>query len=156
MKQTKKKRLKKQNNNMTSTVQNNCLVLFCILTGISITWILVVLYFSYQVTYDSQSSIDIIDHPTPHSIDKIQTKNNQIYDDKEEYRIVTNSSYELETEIEMSQRILRSHPIHHIDSSLLNSPLEDIIYWLKNLQQCQNLPVFASMANVGSDLYWQL
>ena len=53
-----------------------------------------------------------------------------------------------------SQRVLRGHPLHACDSP--PQALEGVLVFLQRQPQCQGIPIFLSMAAVGSDLYWQL
>lgn len=50
---------------------------------------------------------------------------------------------------------LRSHPLHSM-TDLSSVALEEVMVRLQNNEQCVGKPIFTSMANVHSDLYWQL
>lgn len=57
------------------------------------------------------------------------------------------------------RQILANHPIHRLkqSESSRNSPaFEDYFVHVKSHSSCANLPLFVSMANVFSDLYWQM
>ena len=53
--------------------------------------------------------------------------------------------------------VLRNHPIHSLTSQQrAGMSMEDHFVYLKNQSQCRHVPIFTSMANVFSDMYWQL
>jgi hypothetical protein len=57
------------------------------------------------------------------------------------------------------RHILANHPIHQIKQSEASSSppaFEDYFVHVKSHPSCANLPLFVSMANVFSDLYWQM
>jgi len=54
---------------------------------------------------------------------------------------------------------LGKNPLHAFLASSPKAsypPLEDVLYFLHNRPECKNKPIFTTMANVGSPLYWQL
>ena len=58
---------------------------------------------------------------------------------------------------DQTTRTLLDHPLKKLNSSYLNSaPLEDIMLYLHKNSACKGKPIFTSMANVGSELYWQM
>lgn len=53
--------------------------------------------------------------------------------------------------------ILLSHPLHRLSSHERSKmSLEDHFLYLQNQTECKSIPIFTSMANVFSELYWQL
>lgn len=67
---------------------------------------------------------------------------------------ITLSHYSPETIV---QQKLLNHPLNRLSSyqkSYLS--LEDHLEFIHNQTECKDLPIFTSMANVFSDLYWQL
>lgn len=59
--------------------------------------------------------------------------------------------------LKMTKAVLRSHPLTELNASYLDTaPLEEIMEFLHKKPQCEGKPIFTSMANVGSDLYWQM
>jgi hypothetical protein len=55
------------------------------------------------------------------------------------------------------QQTLASHPFHRLTSEERNTfALEDYLHYLHQQPECRDKPIFTSMANVFSDLYWQL
>lgn len=74
--------------------------------------------------------------------------------------------FEVETETNLNvppalieaRKILKKHIFNHLPSNkTVNSyKLEEIMYLLQSQKQCTNKPIFTSMAQVGTDLYWQL
>lgn len=55
------------------------------------------------------------------------------------------------------EEALRSHPFHQLSEEQLNTfAMEDYFVYLSQQPQCQDLPIFTSMANIFSELYWQL
>lgn len=57
------------------------------------------------------------------------------------------------------RHILANHPIHQLKQSETSSSppaFEDYFVHVKSHSSCANLPLFVSMANVFSDLYWQM
>ena len=57
-----------------------------------------------------------------------------------------------------ARKVLDKHPLYRLtlDRPLESYTLEDVMLYLQNQPQCKNKPIFTSMAQVGSDLYWQL
>ena len=57
-----------------------------------------------------------------------------------------------------ARKVLDNHPLNKLISnrSLESYSLEDAMFYLYSQPQCKNKPIFTSMAQVGSDLYWQL
>jgi hypothetical protein len=52
---------------------------------------------------------------------------------------------------------LQSHPFQHLsEKQKQNFSLPDYFVLLQKQKYCQKLPIFTSMANVYSELYWQL
>jgi hypothetical protein len=62
------------------------------------------------------------------------------------------------TVLELSRLALSRHPLVRLGSidTTLNSPIEDNLYFMSQQEGCKGLPIFVSMSNVFSDLYWQL
>lgn len=59
--------------------------------------------------------------------------------------------------VDKTKAMLRSHPLKQLKKSYLESaPLEEVMKYLQDQPQCGGKPIFTSMANVGSDLYWQM
>jgi hypothetical protein len=55
------------------------------------------------------------------------------------------------------RRTLNSHPLHKYPTDLSKKPtLEDFLLYLSKQPECINTPIFTSMANVFSELYWQM
>jgi hypothetical protein len=55
------------------------------------------------------------------------------------------------------QQTLANHPFHRLTPEQRNSfALEDYLHYLHQQPECKDKPIFTSMANVFSDLYWQL
>lgn len=55
------------------------------------------------------------------------------------------------------KRILDQHPFHSLSPAQRSQmSLEDHFVYLSNQSVCNDTPIFTSMANVFSDLYWQL
>lgn len=57
------------------------------------------------------------------------------------------------------RHVLSNHPIHQLkqsESSNNTTAFEDYFVHVKSHSSCANLPLFVSMANVFSDLYWQM
>lgn len=53
--------------------------------------------------------------------------------------------------------VLRNHPIHRLTrKQRRDMSLEEHFVYLKSQSQCKSIPIFTSMANVFSDMYWQL
>ena len=57
-----------------------------------------------------------------------------------------------------ARKLLDNHPFHRLplNSSADKMLLEDAMFYLSCQPKCRNVPIFTSMAQVGSDLYWQL
>ena len=57
-----------------------------------------------------------------------------------------------------ARKVLDNHPLNRLppDRPLESYSLEDIMLYLQDKPQCKSKPIFTSMAQVGSDLYWQL
>ena len=51
---------------------------------------------------------------------------------------------------------LRNCPYHEYIKSHINEPLEEVLVYLHSRPECRDKPIFTSMANVGSEMYWQL
>ena len=63
---------------------------------------------------------------------------------------------------------LKAHPLHQYPCHIQNNntqrkdlvgmkpTLEEALHYMQNQPQCKGIPIFLSMAAVGSDLYWQL
>lgn len=61
--------------------------------------------------------------------------------------------------LEAIQEKLRNSPYHGYMQSHKDKPgpsLEDVLVYLHEHAACRDKPIFSTMANVGSDLYWQL
>lgn len=57
---------------------------------------------------------------------------------------------------EVVQQLI-NHPIHLLSvDQRRNMSLEDHFVYLSEQSECENVPIFTSMANVFSDMYWQL
>jgi hypothetical protein len=55
------------------------------------------------------------------------------------------------------REVLLNHPLHKLSATeKATLALEDQMVYLHSQPECQGLPIFTSMANVFSDLYWQL
>lgn len=55
------------------------------------------------------------------------------------------------------KRMLTGHPFHSLSPAQRSSmSLEDHFVYLQKQAVCKDVPIFTSMANVFSDLYWQL
>ena len=55
------------------------------------------------------------------------------------------------------KNILDQHPFHSLSpDQRSHMSLEDHFVYLRNQSVCKDTPIFTSMANVFSDLYWQL
>ena len=64
--------------------------------------------------------------------------------------------------------LLKVHPLHQYSCHTVSNDgqngedgnskptLEKVLYYMQNQPQCKGIPIFLSMAAVGSDLYWQL
>ncbi len=67
------------------------------------------------------------------------------------------SNIEQEAVIKRIEDTLRSHPLSHLSRNQTDHfLLEDYFVYLSSQPQCRNLPVITSMANIFSELYWQL
>lgn len=67
------------------------------------------------------------------------------------------SNIEQEAVIRRIEDTLRSHPLSHLSRNQTDHfILEDYFVYLSTQPQCRNLPVITSMANIFSELYWQL
>ena len=57
-----------------------------------------------------------------------------------------------------ARQLLDNHPFHRLplNNSADKMLLEDAMFYLSSQPQCKNVPIFTSMAQIGSDLYWQL
>lgn len=57
-----------------------------------------------------------------------------------------------------ARRILDNHPFRTLplNQSIGNISLEGAMLYLSKQPQCKDTPIFTSMAQVGTDLYWQL
>jgi hypothetical protein len=52
---------------------------------------------------------------------------------------------------------LKMHPIHRLSAeNRSHMTLEDHFVYLRDQRECEKIPIFTSMANVFSDMYWQL
>jgi hypothetical protein len=52
---------------------------------------------------------------------------------------------------------LKKHPIHRLSAeNRSHMTLEDHFVYLRDQRECEKIPIFTSMANVFSDMYWQL
>lgn len=65
------------------------------------------------------------------------------------------------TSLEAIQEKLRNSPYHaymqsYNDKDKPGPSLEDVLVYLHEHPACRDKPIFSTMANVGSDLYWQL
>jgi hypothetical protein len=59
--------------------------------------------------------------------------------------------------IEEIENTLKSHPLSKLTAEQTNSfQLEDYFVYLSSQSECRGLPVITSMANIFSELYWQL
>ena len=58
--------------------------------------------------------------------------------------------------LEKALKALAAHPISKKQVSIQNPVLEEVLMELQSQKQCAGLPLFVSMANVGSPLYWQM
>jgi hypothetical protein len=59
--------------------------------------------------------------------------------------------------IQEIETALKSHPFTKLSAEQTNSfLLEDYFVYLSSQSECQGLPVITSMANIFSELYWQL
>eukprot|EP01038_Epipyxis_sp_PR26KG_P005872 gene5872-8097_t len=59
--------------------------------------------------------------------------------------------------VQQSLSVLLNHPYHKLSQEELNKfRLEDALHYLHSQLRCSGKPIFTSMANVFSDLYWQL
>jgi len=62
-----------------------------------------------------------------------------------------------ESSATLVQHMLAGHPFHSLSPAQRSSmSLEDHFVYLQKQDVCKNVPIFTSMANVFSDLYWQL
>jgi hypothetical protein len=57
-----------------------------------------------------------------------------------------------------ARKVLDNHPFHRLpqNNSVDKMLLEDALFYLSSQPQCKRIPIFTSMAQIGSDLYWQL
>jgi hypothetical protein len=52
---------------------------------------------------------------------------------------------------------LQSHPLTRLKKADRRAmSLEDQLLYMHSQSECEHVPIFTSMANVFSDLYWQL
>jgi cytoskeletal protein RodZ len=51
---------------------------------------------------------------------------------------------------------LQSHPLHRFHTNNTNHGIEDYLLFLSRQSECKDIPIFVSMANVFSELYWQM
>lgn len=59
--------------------------------------------------------------------------------------------------VEQVHAILENHPLHSLSNETkAKMSLEDYFVFMHAQPGCQHVPIFTSMANVFSDLYWQL
>jgi hypothetical protein len=59
--------------------------------------------------------------------------------------------------LDSARIILDRHSIHKIDKDVLkHMAMDEVMLYISTQPQCKNIPLFATMASVGSDLYWQL
>ena len=58
--------------------------------------------------------------------------------------------------LERALRALAAHPISRKEVNTQNPALEEVLQELQSQEMCASLPLFVSMANVGSPLYWQM
>ena len=75
----------------------------------------------------------------------------------EPMKILIQNNSKLNSAMEGTVNALRHHPLFKLGAVERESmKLEEIIEHLHNQESCKDLPIFVSMANVPSDLYWQL
>lgn len=57
-----------------------------------------------------------------------------------------------------ARKVLDNHPFHRLplNNSADKMLLQDALFYLSSQPQCKRIPIFTSMAQIGSDLYWQL
>ena len=57
-----------------------------------------------------------------------------------------------------ARKILDSHPFNHLpaNQTIGDLSLQEAMLYLSKQPQCKEKPIFTSMAQVGTDLYWQL
>jgi hypothetical protein len=57
-----------------------------------------------------------------------------------------------------ARKILSNHPFKRLSGnrSVNSLTMEDAMFYLHDQKECENKPIFTSMAQVGTDLYWQL
>lgn len=59
--------------------------------------------------------------------------------------------------VEDFEKELKMHPLRQLTPEQLQSfQMEDYFEYLKKQPQCQKIPIFISMGNVFSELYWQM
>jgi len=66
---------------------------------------------------------------------------------------------DLSTNVTLMEVILalRSHPLTRLQKGdLMAMTLEDQLLYMQTQPECKHVPIFTSMANVFSNLYWQL
>lgn len=62
-----------------------------------------------------------------------------------------------ESALDSARIILDRHFIHKIDKEVLSHmSMDDVMAHIIQQPQCKNIPLFTTMASVGSNLYWQL
>jgi hypothetical protein len=59
--------------------------------------------------------------------------------------------------IEKIQKTLKMHPLRQLSEEQISTfRMEDYFVYLSEQSICKDLPIFTSMANIFSELYWQL
>ena len=72
-------------------------------------------------------------------------------------RLQADSALEQSNVIEGIENALKLHPFSSLTTEQKNTfLLEDYFVYLSEQPLCKNLPIFTSMANIFSELYWQL
>jgi hypothetical protein len=75
-----------------------------------------------------------------------------------EDRIFLKNSSNVPAALLEARKILDNHPFKRLpaDRSISTYSMEDAVFYLHNQRECKNKPIFISMAQVKTDLYWQL
>jgi hypothetical protein len=107
----------------------------------------------------SSETVPTRSETTPHTVQSTDLKpvSNDLVNDAQNTNQPIDSASEQLNVIEKIQKTLKMHPLRQLSEEQISTfKMEDYFVYLSEQSICKDLPIFTSMANIFSELYWQL
>lgn len=105
----------------------------------------------------SDKSQGTLTKPTEEIVKSVDKEESLEEENVDSQKFEVDSAAEQTHVIQQIEISLKAHPFNQLTTEQINNfQMEDYFIFLSSQPSCQNLPVITSMANIFSELYWQL